>query len=192
MKQRATNPTFPIRSSQNSSSMNNTKDILWTLKDMHEQLFKLYSGSDASFKSLTCVNCANLAYYPSECKHCHRLTCRDCQQPSAEHPKGLNTCTSCNNSLGEEGDLHFIVANMLNQAVFRCPYGCGETNITLSELENHVQNECSAAFISCPNRCGETFHKKDLDEHRLVCTHEPITCDRCHQVTVPRHQITHH
>ena len=138
MTTRAANPTFPIRSSQSNNSFKPLTEKYWTLKDLHDKLFKLYSGKDASFTSLTCVSCANLAYFPSECLNCHRLTCRDCREATPEYPHGRHACISCSGELGNENDLHFIVANMLNSAVFRCPYGCDETQIPLAKLEQHI------------------------------------------------------
>lgn len=102
------------------------------------------------------------------------------------------SCNACRGSLGAPGDLHRIVADILDEAVFKCPYGCSAESITMGALEAHMQEHCPEASKPCPNRCGETVHLAKLDQHRVVCTHEPITCDRCNQVTVPRHQISHH
>ena len=36
------------------------------------------------------------------------------------------------------------------------------------------------------------MHIKDLKAHREVCPFEPVICDECYEVTMPRHQINHH
>jgi len=36
------------------------------------------------------------------------------------------------------------------------------------------------------------MHIALVEKHRITCSHEPITCDRCNEVTVPRHQIQNH
>ena len=36
------------------------------------------------------------------------------------------------------------------------------------------------------------MHVKDVEAHKDICTHEPVECDKCLTVTVPRHQLNHH
>ena len=153
---------------------------------MHDEFFKLYSGTDTAFMSMTCVSCAKFAYFPSECKRCQRLTCTDCRETKGD------ICNSCQNQLGEPGELHFIVAGIMERAVFRCPYECGEEQLKITEIEQHIQESCPVAFIQCPNRCGENYHIINKEEHHEGCLYEPIICDQCNEVTVPRHQINHH
>lgn len=45
----------------------------------------------------------------------------------------------------------------------------------------------------CTNSCGEMVHKVQLQRHKETdCTHEQVNCDLCDQVSVRRHQLTHH
>ena len=55
-----------------------------------------------------------------------------------------------------------------------------------------MQEQCQDAFKPCKKRCGDMVHVSKKKEHRETCTHRNVTCDICHKVTVPRHQINHH
>ena len=103
-------------------------------------MFQLYSGSDASFNAMTCVKCSMCAIGASECSKCQRLTCRDCVKSAGAQA----ACNFCGGALSK-GEVHFIVRSILERAIFRCPYNCGEVTLTFDRIETHIQDECAEA-----------------------------------------------
>ena len=150
-----------------------TDTIFWTLEEIQPLLFKLHTGPDASFKSLSCVRCADLAYSPSECLGCRRLTCKPCVD---KNPSDL-PCNWCGKQLSD--DVHFLAQIILQNATYKCPYGCPEKKLKLHDMEKHIQEECTKAFADCIHGCGAKLHIKDREQHRELCTHEPVVCDKC-------------
>ena len=97
----------------------NTEIIMWTLEDLHPNLFKLYTGPDSAFKSLSCVSCADYAYDASECLGCRRLTCGPCLKN-----KSVDSCNWCGKELGQPENIHFLAQQIMQNATFKCVYGC--------------------------------------------------------------------
>ena len=73
-----------------------------------------------------------------------------------------------------------MIKNIYDKAILQCPYKCKTPDLTLANLESHMQLDCPVAIVACPNECGMRIHKSKLAEHMAnECTNAPITCKLC-------------
>lgn len=163
----------------------------WDYSDVKSIIFDLLVGAaDDNFRTLSCIKCSHFSGADaSECDSCIKYTCQDCKQEQDDQTK----CSECQAQFKASDKKHPLVKNIIDKAMFKCPYKCSQEQIPLSELVSHIQESCEIALSDCANKCGEKVHVTKVAEHNdQECKNVAVECDVCKKSDVLRHELEAH
>jgi len=115
-----------------------TDATFWDYKDVKSIIFDLFVGNeDDNFRTLSCIKCSHFSGVDaSECDSCCEYTCQDCKEGDADQAK----CSGCQSQFKAKANAkkHRLIKNIIDKAMFKCPYKCSEEKIPLSDLVSHI------------------------------------------------------
>lgn len=134
-------------------------------------------------KELVCCICLRVMQNPRAVCGQH-FNCESCLVKM----KG-SSCPTCRNPIiqSKVDDKPGVPAPLIEKIILSqkclCTQDCGKV-LSVTDLDEHVANECSMTPISCPYEalgCSHTFHRKDLADHMTqhAQSHLTLSLDRC-------------
>lgn len=137
-----------------------------------------------------CPSCRKVVYYPlvTDCFH---VLCAKCFNKRA---KRRLKCPACGGSMGEGNKkLDSSWRRRYERIKVNCTKGC-EMEMTLGELDRHLDEECPLTFAVCSNSgCSKKVRRSDLPEHYKECDYRIVMCENCgfqtRFINVRTHQI---
>jgi hypothetical protein len=124
---------------------------------------------------------------------CGHIFCRDC---ITKHMEVFKSCPINKDKTLTHKDLTKMVfiANLVAKQKVYCKnkkIGC-EWSGPLSELENHITNECCHQLLKCSYfGCQHTSQRDSMETHKSICDYRPTSCPHC-EITFPTASMNSH
>lgn len=138
-----------------------------------------------------CPLCKGVYYNPYVDK-CGHVFCKDCIT------KYLEITPICPFSKMELTTVHLnklvFMTDILEKQTVKCKNrnNCCSWNGKLSELGNHMENDCKRQIILCPHLgCSSKIFREDKDSHCSVCDYRIVNCEFC-KLSIPFIEVINH
>ncbi|XP_070185297.1 uncharacterized protein [Littorina saxatilis] len=143
-------------------------------------------------EELICAVCNKVLVHPVE-STCTHLFCGACLKKRLKKEE-TRTCPKCDTRLNHKTKAPSVPLKVrLLNLLIRCSYDC-EKICKLSEMPDHVSEECPRAPVACPhmqNGCWMKVRRGELEEHVGECQHRKVNCEACGQRIVFIDLFTH-
>ena len=159
-----------------------------------------------------CSICSDVLVNPHQCKGGH-IFCLECITTWLTSTK---KCPTCRATLRKDDLGHCrVIENLVGKILVKCVHsGISDTKSSsrsrkklkssrngdtctwqgpLSNLDNHLQNECLFQLIKCPcEGCKEQLYRHQLEDHYSTCQFKAMQCELCHKGNIRREDMGDH
>ena len=158
---------------------------------LKDRLISCAGDREQILRTIECLICKKIAYYPKYCTVCEKLICTRCLE--SQKSKDTNKCpkVECQGNklvFMESNQLLSIIVSTLE---FKCHNEVCKDKLKYSELDKHL---CQFDYFRCKSpQCFQQFSRMLIDNHEATCEFILTRCGNigCEQ-EVERGQMKEH